>query len=389
MIKIKTPKEIEVLKEGGQKLAQILNMVLDKVKPGVSAQELDDLAEKEIRQAGGEPSFLNFQEYPATVCVSINEAVVHGIPNKNIILKEGDVAGVDIGMKYPAKNGLYTDMARTVGVGNMSKEAKKLMKVTEESFFRGVREIKEGAKVGDIGEAVQKYVEKYGYSVVRSLAGHGVGYAVHEEPKIPNYGRKGEGEVLQAGMAIAIEPMVCAGDYNLETLSDGWTAITKDRSLTSHYENTIVVTKKGYEILTETGGRKISGRILGIDYGERNIGLAISDLGQKQAFVYDTLTVNSSFWNKLKEICDDEKIDKIVVGLPLNMSGKYTKKTEEVIVFIETLEEKFRMPVETVDERLSTVEAKKRGGGAGIDESAAQIILQQYLDKNQQTTNKS
>ncbi len=248
MIKIKNKEEIADLKEGGKKLSNILDMVLKEAKPGVSAQELDDMAEEKIRETGGEPAFLNFSGYPATLCVSINEAVVHGIPSKNLILKEGDVVGVDIGMKY---KGMYTDMAKTVGVGKISKEAKKLIKVTRESFFKGVGIIKEGARVGDIGEAVQKYVEKYGYSVVRSLAGHGVGHAVHEEPKVPNYGKKGTGEVLRAGMVLAIEPMVCEGHHELETHEDGWTAITKDRSVTSHFENTIVVTKKGYELITK------------------------------------------------------------------------------------------------------------------------------------------
>jgi len=395
MITIKTAEEIEILRDGGEKLAKILGMVLSRVKPGVSSKELDDLAEIEIRKIGGEPAFKNFQNYPATLCVSVNEAVVHGIPREDVILKEGDVVGVDIGMKY---KGLYTDMARTVGVGGISAEAKKLIAVTEKSFLKGARTVKHGAYVGDIGEAVQKYVEQHGYSVVRSLAGHGVGYGVHEEPRIPNFGKKGDGEVLKSGMVLAIEPMVCAGGYELETDKDGWTAVSKDRSLTAHYENTIVVTKLGCEMLTQdatgrkqgarmrkvavTGSsRQTSGRVLGIDYGEKRIGLAISDQGQSQAFVYDTLDAMFHFWEKLLEICDKEKIDKIVVGLPLNMSGNYTQKTEETVLFIEALEKQIKVPVETVDERLSSVEAKKNGGGSGIDEQSARIILERYLDE--------
>jgi len=175
---------------------------------------------------------------------------VHGVPSKDVILKEGDIIGLDIGMQYPKKDGLYTDMARTVAVGNISQEAEKLMQATKKSFYEAVNVIRPGATIGDIGAAVQSYIETQGYSVVRSLSGHGVGYEVHEDPKIANYGKAGTGEILQAGMVLAIEPMVCVGGYELETLDDGWTAVAKDGSLTSHYENTLVVTDKGCEILT-------------------------------------------------------------------------------------------------------------------------------------------
>lgn len=251
MITIKTPEEIEILREGGRKLARILELVIKKVRPGVSAAELDRYAEELIVKEGGRPAFKNHAGFPGTLCVSPNEAVVHGVPNKNIILKAGDVVGIDIGMQYPAKGGLYTDMARTVGVGEISKEAEKLINVTEKSFFKALKVIRPGATVGDIGQAIQSYVESHGYAVVRSLSGHGVGYKVHEDPKILNYGRKGTGELMAAGMILAIEPMVCQGHYELETLADGWTAVTKDRSISAHYENTVVVTEKGCEILTK------------------------------------------------------------------------------------------------------------------------------------------
>lgn len=250
MVTIKTPEEIEILRAGGRKLAEVLVLVLLKVKPGVNAEDLDKYAEELIIKYGGKPAFKGHEGFPGTLCVSPNEAVVHGVPGKTIIFQEGDIVGVDIGMRYPAKKGLYTDMARTIGVGKISVEAEKLIRVTEKSFFKGLKVVRQGATVGDIGAAVQKYVEAHGYSVVRSLAGHGVGYSVHEDPRIPNFGEKGQGVILQAGMVIAVEPMVCAGHYDLETLADGWTAVTKDKKLAAHYENTILVTEKGSEILT-------------------------------------------------------------------------------------------------------------------------------------------
>ena len=385
MITIKTPQEIDILRQGGQKLAKILDMVLARVEPGVKAEELDSYAEELILKAGGRPAFKGHEGFPGTLCVSVNEAIVHGVPHGELVLNQGDVVGIDIGMQYPSENGLYTDMARTVGVGKISKEAEKLIKVTEKSFFKALKVIRSGATVGDIGQAIQSYVESHGYSVVRSLSGHGVGYKVHEDPKIPNFGEKGSGEILQAGMVLAIEPMVCFGRYELETLDDGWTAVTKDRSLTAHYENTVLVTDKGAEILTKINfnqtNKKCFGKILGIDYGTKNIGLAISDLEQQQAFVYDTFTIDGKFWEKINALIDDEKIDSIVVGLPLGMKGEYTQKTEETVIFIETLENNVKILMETEDERLSTVEGQKFSGGHGRDESAARVILQRYLDR--------
>ena len=251
MTTTKTPEEIKIIAEGGHKLAKILKLVIKKVKPGVSTIELDEYAEKLIVEVGGRSAFKHHQGYPAALCVSPNEVVVHGIPHKSKILKEGDIVGLDIGMQYPAKGGLYTDMARTVGVGKISKEAKKLIKVTEESFWRGIKEIKDGARLGDLGAAVQEHVEKNGFSVVRNLCGHGVGYAVHEDPKVMNFGQRGAGDIIKEGMVLAVEPMVNAGRHELEILNDGWTAVSLDRTLTAHYENTLVVTKRGCDILTK------------------------------------------------------------------------------------------------------------------------------------------
>lgn len=250
MVTIKTAKEIELMRQGGKKLAEILSTVTKEVKPGVSTFELNKYAEELIEQQGGEPSFKGYDGFPAALCTSINEAVVHGVPDKKMILREGDIIGLDIGMRWPAQHGLYLDMARTVGVGEISPQAERLIKVTRESFYQAVRVIKAGARIGDIGEAVQSYVEQYGYTVVRTLSGHGVGYQVHEDPQVPNYGKKGTGLVLEPGMVLAIEPMVCMGEPYLITLADGWTAVTADKSLTAHHENTIVVTNKGAEILT-------------------------------------------------------------------------------------------------------------------------------------------
>jgi len=226
------------------------DLFIDKTKEDDKKNGYTEYAEQLILDVGARPAFKGFSGFSGTLCTSVNDAVVHGVPSKNKILKEGDIIGLDIGMQWPKKNGLYTDMARTVGVGNISEEAKKLIEVTKKSFYKAVDVVKSGARVGDIGEAVQKYVESEGYSVVRSLSGHGVGYEVHEDPRIANYGKAGTGEILRAGMVLAIEPMVCVGGYELETLADGWTAVTKDGSLTSHHENTLVVTEKGCEILT-------------------------------------------------------------------------------------------------------------------------------------------
>lgn len=254
MFMIKTKEEIEIMREGGAILSRVLAEVVSKVKPGVTTGALDDLAEQRMREAGGEPSFKGYKtrvsdsEFPTTLCTSINHEIVHGPATPSRDLREGDIIGLDIGLRY---RGYCTDMAVTVGVGKISSEAKKLLKVTRESLTRGVEKIKPGNFISDISKAVQAYVEKNGYGVVRDLVGHGVGKAVHEEPQVPNYFDPRLKPVeMKSGLVIAIEPMVTAGHYEVETMSDGWTIVTVDGSLAAHFEVTVVVTENGYEILT-------------------------------------------------------------------------------------------------------------------------------------------
>ena len=244
--------ELEILREGGKKLAAILNEVANHAIAGVSARELDDLAEKLILKAGGKPSFKGYKvrgapmPYPGALCVSINDEIVHGIPTDKI-LQAGDVVGLDIGMQY---EGLYTDTALTVLVGGGTN---KLIETTKKSLEIGITQVRAGAHVGDIGYAIQQYLEKEGFGVVRELVGHGVGRAVHEDPEIPNWGKKGQGMKLIEGMVIALEPMATEGGLKapkIKILSDGWTWTTRDGSRAAHFEHTVVVTKTGAEVLT-------------------------------------------------------------------------------------------------------------------------------------------
>ncbi|MDP1709344.1 MAG: type I methionyl aminopeptidase [Candidatus Komeilibacteria bacterium] len=250
-MKLKTEKEIEILAEGGHILAEILAELAKMCQPGVTAAELDIEAEKRIRAAGGEPSFKNFgplgSEFPASLCVSPNEMVVHGIPYKHLIFKDGDLVGLDLGMKY--KN-LFTDHAVTIPIGKISPEAAKLIIATKECLRLGIEAARPGNRLGDIGYAVQKYAEDQGYGVVRSLTGHAVGYAVHEEPRVPNYGEAGKGEELKVGAVLAIEPMINLGTHEVKTADDGWGIITADKKLSAHFEHTIAITKNGPRILT-------------------------------------------------------------------------------------------------------------------------------------------
>jgi methionyl aminopeptidase len=247
MVTIKTSEEIEKMRQGGRILAKVLKAVAKEVKPGVTTQYLDDVAEKLIAKEGAKPSFKGYEGYPAATCISVNNEVVHTIPSVGKILDEGDIVGIDIGLLY---EGMFTDMARTVMVGRVSHKVKKLVAVTEKSLLHGIKEAKVGQTTGDIGSAVQRYVEKHGFSVVRSLVGHGVGRAVHEGPQVPNYGHKGTGTVLAAGMALAIEPMVNVGSHEVATREDGWSIATVDGSLSAHFEDTIIITPRGPEIIT-------------------------------------------------------------------------------------------------------------------------------------------
>ena len=256
---IKKPAEIAVIRQGGKILSQILDRLASEAKPGVTTIELDALAEKLILEQGGVPAFKHFRDheddplFPSTICASVNDQLVH-TPASDYLLRPGDILSIDIGMRYPAAGtGFYTDMAVTIPIGEVSAPAKKLIEVTKESFFVGLKRVKAGNRLPDVSRAIQEHIEANGFSVVRQLVGHGVGYEVHEEPRVPNYfDPKQPDLVLQEGMVLAIEPMVNMGSYEIETLDDGWTVVTKDGQLCAHYENTIVVTKAGAEILTKS-----------------------------------------------------------------------------------------------------------------------------------------
>lgn len=255
MIRLKTKSDIEKLRLGGKILSSVLDEVEKNIKPGITTQSLTDLAEKLIKEQGGRPSFKGYKAawsdgvYPAALCVSINEEVVHGLPAPDRIIKEGDIVGIDCGLEY---QGLFTDMARTIMVGKVGPGLKKLVSVTFESLMKGIKQIKPGHKISDISRAIQEHVEKNGFSVVRQLVGHGVGFSAHEDPQIPNFvDRSVPDIVLKEGMVLAIEPMVNVGGAEVDSLADGWTIVTKDKSISAHFEHTIAVTDKGYEILTK------------------------------------------------------------------------------------------------------------------------------------------
>lgn len=254
MISLKTKEEIANLRDGGKILAEVLNTVAHLAMPGISTFRLNEVAEDLIQKFGARPSFKNYRPekksppYPTALCTSLNDEVVHGVPSKERILQDGDVLGLDLGIWY---GNLCTDSAVTVGIGAISKEAKKLINVTEESLYKGIKEAKAGNSIGDIGFAISKTIEPYGFSVVRDLVGHGVGHGVHEDPQIPNYGQKGQGLKLKEGMILAIEPMIAVGDYRIKFSDrDAFGYVTRDGSLAAHFEHTVAVTENGPEILT-------------------------------------------------------------------------------------------------------------------------------------------
>lgn len=248
----KSAAEIEILAEGGKILADIMRQVVARVRAGVKASELDQAAEQMIREAGGEPSFKGFgpvgKEFPACLCISPNQMLVHGIPYESLECKQGDLIGLDLGLKY---KGFYTDHAVTIGVGKISVEAEKLLQITRECLDLAIAQARVGNHLGDIGYVVQQYAESCGYGVVRQLTGHAVGYEVHEEPRVPNYGIKGSGEEILAGAVLAIEPMINIGGHDVKTADDGWGIVTSDGSLAAHFEHTVAVTKDGPLILTK------------------------------------------------------------------------------------------------------------------------------------------
>lgn len=247
MVVLKTARELAIMKEACVISAQALKVIGEAVEPGVSTLELDTLAEKFIRSKGARPNFKGLYGFPATACISINNEVIHGIPAKNRILKSGDIVSVDLGAEFEGYNG---DNAATFACGDVSDEAKRLMEVTKESLYEGIRHALPGGRVGDISAAVQQYVESRGYSVVRKYVGHGVGTSLHEAPEIPNFGVSGRGVRLVPGMTIAIEPMVNAGSYDVKVMPDGWTVLTSDGSLSAHFEHTVAITADGPKIMT-------------------------------------------------------------------------------------------------------------------------------------------
>ena len=242
---LKTPGEIQLMDEANRIVRQVLDEVGRAIAPGATPRELDRVAEKVIRGAGGVPAFLNYRGYPATLCISVNDVIVHGIPN-DVPLREGDIVGIDCGVMY---KGYYGDAARTFAVGEISTEAQRLLTVTEEALRRAVAQVRPGGRLGDIGYAVQRYAESQGFSVVREFSGHGIGTALHEDPQIPNYGSPGKGPKLKPGMVLAIEPMVNAGACGVRMDADGWTARTEDGSLSAHFEYSVAVTPQGSRVL--------------------------------------------------------------------------------------------------------------------------------------------
>ncbi|MCU0660246.1 MAG: type I methionyl aminopeptidase [Candidatus Pacebacteria bacterium] len=250
---IKTKKEIDILREGGKRLSAILHTVALKALPGVSEKELDQYAEELVRKGGDEPAFLHYQPdgadspFPASLCVSVNNEVVHGIPTKDRVLKDGDIVSIDLGLKH---KGMFTDMAITVPVGKVTKTDRELLKATKDALLTGIAEALPGKRTGDIGHAIEKFVGKR-YGIVRILSGHGVGRAIHEDPYIPNFGKKGTGEVLRPGMVVAIEPMLNLGTHDVVLDRDQWTIKTADGKRSAHFEHTVLITENGPEILTE------------------------------------------------------------------------------------------------------------------------------------------
>ena len=247
MIICRSAAELEQMREAGRLVGEVLTELAAAVAPGVSTADLDALAEKRIRQAGATPAFKGYHGYPATICASINEEVIHGIPSGRRVLNEGDILSIDVGVSL---NGYFGDSAITVPVGQVSEQAGALLRATEESLYKAIERVRPGGRISDIGHAVQQHVEANGFSVVREFVGHGIGQRMHEEPQVPNYGEPGRGPRLAEGMVIAIEPMVNAGKAAVKVLADGWTAVTKDGSLSAHFEHTVAVTADGPWVLT-------------------------------------------------------------------------------------------------------------------------------------------
>ena len=248
MIVLKTGRELKVMREACRISAEALKLAGSAVQPGVTTAEIDRIAEKYILSQGAVPNFKNYQGYPATACISINNEVIHGIPSKKRVIKSGDIVSIDLGAKF---DGYHGDNAATFACGDITDEAKRLIDTTRESLYEGIAAAVSGGRLGDIGHAIQQYVEQRGYSVVRKFVGHGVGTQLHEAPEVPNFGTPGRGIRLMPGMTLAIEPMINQGGYDVKVLPDGWTVLTKDGSLSAHFEHTVAITPDGPQILTK------------------------------------------------------------------------------------------------------------------------------------------
>jgi len=246
-ISIKSEKEINLMRESGRILASVLRELEEEICDGITTLDIDKKCHELIKSYGCIPSFLNYNGFPASICVSVNDQVVHGIPSRKKVINNGDIVSLDCGVIY---QGFHSDAARTLAVGEISEEAKRLIEVTKQSFFEGIKYAREGYHLYEISAAIQKYVEAHGFSVVRDLVGHGIGRALHEEPQIPNFAQRRRGPVLKAGMTLAIEPMVNAGRYDVYWEDDNWTVVTADGSLSAHYENTVLITDGEPELLT-------------------------------------------------------------------------------------------------------------------------------------------
>ena len=247
MITVKTNEQISLMRESGKLTRDVLDLIGRSIKAGMTTKDLDKIAYDFIRSNGAIPSFLGYSGYPASICASVDQMVVHGIPSDDVVIKEGQLVSIDVGVIL---NGWHGDAARTFMVGEVSEQKIKLVKTTEECFFKAVENLRDGTPLGDIGYHVQTHAEANGFSVVRALVGHGIGREMHEDPSVPNYGKKGTGIRLKKGMTIAIEPMINMGTYQVDFLSDGWSVVTRDRLPSAHYENTVAITDNGVEILT-------------------------------------------------------------------------------------------------------------------------------------------
>jgi methionyl aminopeptidase len=254
MITLKSERELALMREAGHIVALAHKAVREAIKPGISTAELDKIAYDVITSNGATPSFLNYNGYPATICASVNEVVIHGIPSKKTILKDGDIISVDIGACY---KGYHGDCAKTFFVGSVSEEKRQLVEVTTQSLYEGLKFARPGNRLSDISHAIEEYARSFGYSIVLEYTGHGVGHALHEDPAVPNYGAAGKGPILKKGMTLAIEPMVNVGTHRVRVLKDNWTVVTQDKKPSAHYEHSIVITDDGYEILTKIKGEEI------------------------------------------------------------------------------------------------------------------------------------